>query len=225
MKRPAKLAVTAAVVLLVPLLIAAGAPGNRKLVTECAIFEPAPDGVADVSSTGFTSSGCVADGPGAVEVGANVWTDSPEPIELSLSGGLVADSGVSSGSHWGIARVLKKNATEGGRFDFEFGWDTEHSRYRYRLIVTEGIYDNTSDVVVYEVPTSQMYLYDYAADPALVKEGTVSFAISFLSGGASGGDTGTESGGQCKNGADDDGDGLVDCADTDCELSKFCVSR
>ena len=38
-------------------------------------------------------------------------------------------------------------------------------------------------------------------------------------GGGGGGDTGNE---QCKNGVDDDGDGLVDCADSDCARKGFC---
>jgi hypothetical protein len=38
-------------------------------------------------------------------------------------------------------------------------------------------------------------------------------------GGSGGGDTGGE---HCKNGTDDDGDGLVDCADPDCASKRFC---
>jgi hypothetical protein len=39
-------------------------------------------------------------------------------------------------------------------------------------------------------------------------------------GGNGGGDTGTTE--QCKNGVDDDGDGLVDCDDSDCAHKKWC---
>ena len=38
-------------------------------------------------------------------------------------------------------------------------------------------------------------------------------------GGGGGGEPGSE---HCKNGIDDDGDGLVDCADPDCASKRFC---
>ena len=47
--------------------------------------------------------------------------------------------------------------------------------------------------------------------------------IQFLSDSGGGEEpTGTEKGGQCKDGVDNDGDGLTDCQDDDCSDTKWC---
>lgn len=47
--------------------------------------------------------------------------------------------------------------------------------------------------------------------------------VQFLPDGSSGdGDTEPETGGKCKDGKDNDGDGLTDCADADCAATKWC---
>lgn len=110
--------------------------GPDKTATEDAVFGPYKD-IADVSSVG------------AVTVGTNVWTYSPEEIVLELSESVVSNPTVliAGGPHSGFARCLKKNGPEGGRLDFSFDCGADGC---LRLIVRDGIYDRKSDTVVFD---------------------------------------------------------------------------
>lgn len=131
--------------------------------TELAVFGAVPDGTMDVLSNG------------PVIVGTDVQTYSPSPIELFLSDALVSQTGIPAGSHWGKARCLKKNATEGGRLDFYFDCAGDDlNTCSCRLIVRFGIYERKADMVMFD--PGSMVLYQGGQ---LVKEGNASFSVAF----------------------------------------------
>ncbi|UCF35513.1 MAG: hypothetical protein JSU96_11765 [Acidobacteriota bacterium] len=137
-----------------------------KSETEFAVFGEAPDGTADLSSSN------------PVVVGTNVWTYSPEFIELFLSDHVVDGTGISSGSHWGRARCLKKNGPEGGRLDFYFDCTGELlETCSYRLIVRFGIYDKKNDIVVFDPGSLLLYLTQ--PEYQLLRDTGASFSIAF----------------------------------------------
>jgi hypothetical protein len=135
--------------------------------------------------------------------------------------------------YYGKARALKRQ----GRFDFEFdepvnggactspGGD-EPRPYspplcRYRLIIEDGVYDGQSDDVRFETP-ARVFLYDYTIlREELEGRVQVPILIDFPKDDSGGGES--ESGRKrCTNDIDDDGDGFVDCDDSDCSSKKFC---
>ena len=50
----------------------------------------------------------------------------------------------------------------------------------------------------------------------------VGITLQFIEDTSGGGEEPTESGGQCKDGKDNDGDGAIDCDDPDCVGTKWC---
>jgi hypothetical protein len=150
-----------------------GPPGQdkdkdaQKSAVEPAVFGAPPVGTADIWS----------DGP--VLVGTDVQTYSPEEIVLYLSEDLVGDN--LAGSHGGMARVLRKNAREGGRLDFYFDCVTNDlNSCAYRLIVRFGIHDKKTDTVWFDPGTMELYLRPQEDTPGeLLKGGQASFSVAF----------------------------------------------
>ncbi len=197
-----KLSIAAVLLTIFAMTVVSGKP--KKIETEPAVFGPAPDGRLDISSYG------------EVIVGTNVWSYSPEEIDLNLSEELFGTE--IAGWHSGRARVLKDNGPEGGRLDFYFDCDNDDlSTCTYRIIVRFGIYSDGE--VVFDPGSMVLVLYIPDDDPlVLMEEESVSFSIAFPA--DSGGDDivlGPEKGELCYDGHDNDGDGLIDCADPNCK--------
>ena len=108
----------------------------------------------------------------------------------------------------------------------------------YRLVILNGIYDRENDTMTYD-NTATVRLMDATLGPwcgYVEEEGCIEnyqagsgpispegIHIQFLSDSGGGEEpTGTEKGGQCKDGVDNDGDGLTDCQDDDCSDTKWC---
>lgn len=196
-----KLKIVAVFVAIIALTVVSG-EAMKPAATEHAEFGVVPGSeVADIEGEGV--------------VGTNVWTYSPEPIELYLTENVVQYEN-QVGSNWGFARCLKKNSA---RLDFFFDCSgPDLVDCDYRLMVLDGIYDRELDVAVFDPGT--MYL-DFQGET--VKAGTASFSIAFSENGGGGEEpAGSENGGQCKDGKDNDGDGLIDCDDPDCYDTKWC---
>jgi hypothetical protein len=157
------------------------------------------------------------DAIGEGEVGVKAW--SYGPLTMTVLGGglqtLFEDAGFSpNGDYAGPGRVLDN------RLDLYFDLpasDCQPDDCEYRLILLNGIYDQQADTVEFSAGTDALLVNNAATDPFTLSEGTANLVVQFTDGDG-GGDT-TE---QCKDKKDNDGDGLVDCDDPDCNGTKWC---
>jgi hypothetical protein len=111
---------------------------------------------------------------------------------------------------------------------------------RYHLLIEQGDYNRKQDSVVWNPDVAVVYLLDYGLGPPCEVVGgepciqpgeyqvgsgpLLELSVQFHAdgGGDDGDDGGSENGGQCKDGQDNDGDGLADCDDPDCAGTKWC---
>lgn len=92
---------------------------------------------------------------------------------------------------------------------------------QYRLILLNGVYYRNEDKVEFGAGTEALLIDNWLTDP-VIAEGTANLTVQFLADGGGDPEPEPEPERVCKDGQDNDGDGLFDCDDPDCANKKWC---